>query len=226
MRSRTLARVDNYHRAYVQGPGAEKHLRHVAGFFREIGTTGRVEMSPLRATREVASALDEAGFRFERTYPVFYGQPLDVPPAPLPPGIEIRESPEDEIARWVEVWMEGFDVAREMRSAAGRLRAAAVAIPTYRRYVATIAEEIVGVAGLYVAGTLAMPEPTAVLPSARGRGIHTAFIRRRLLDARLEGCDLAFVETEFASTSHRNQQRQGLGLAFNRLVFMDRAPVP
>jgi GNAT superfamily N-acetyltransferase len=63
----------------------------------------------------------------------------------------------------------------------------------------------------------------ATLPSHRRRGVQSALLRARLLDAARQGCDLAVVTTEPASKSQENVQRAGFALLYARAVLI-RAP--
>ena len=63
------------------------------------------------------------------------------------------------------------------------------------------------------------------LQAYRNRGCHAALIRRRLSDARENGCDLAFAVTDVGVPSARNLQRAGLRLAYN-YVMLSREPSP
>ena len=59
----------------------------------------------------------------------------------------------------------------------------------------------------------------ATVPAARGRGLQSELIRRRLDDAARAGCEVACSQASFGSTSHRNLQREGLVHGFTKLVL-------
>ena len=56
-------------------------------------------------------------------------------------------------------------------------------------------------------------------PAFRGRGLHAALLRRRLLDASVAGVDLVCSGADFLSTSHRNMERAGMRLLFLRSIW-------
>jgi GNAT superfamily N-acetyltransferase len=62
----------------------------------------------------------------------------------------------------------------------------------------------------------------ATLPAHRRRGVQSALMRARLLDAAREGCDLAIVTTEPGSKSQENVQRVGFALLYARAVLIRR----
>lgn len=59
----------------------------------------------------------------------------------------------------------------------------------------------------------------ATLPRFRGRGLQSALIRRRLVDAAAAGATVAGSQASVGSTSHRNLQREGLTSGFTKLVL-------
>ena len=61
---------------------------------------------------------------------------------------------------------------------------------------------------------------TATLPEFRRRGVQTALIRRRLLEATQSGCEYAVVSTMPGSGSQRNMERRGFRVAYTKLVMV------
>jgi GNAT superfamily N-acetyltransferase len=225
-RQRRRHELPRYNHAIVTGPGFAGYLVETLAFFEEAGVPPRdAPGSPIEI--EVCSlflegqgrGLAEAGYRVGGTAAIHAGEPRAPAPVAVPAGIVIRDSPGEEIARWVQGWNEGFGTREEYRELQRGEREALFSGPGFRRYLALRVDEVVGVAGLFVDGETALLDPSAVLPEARGQGIHAAFIAQRLTDAAEAGCDLAFVGTRLASGSHRNQRRAGLELAYERLIF-------
>jgi ribosomal protein S18 acetylase RimI-like enzyme len=56
-------------------------------------------------------------------------------------------------------------------------------------------------------------------PAFRGRGLHAALLRRRLLDASAARVDFVCSGADFLSTSHRNMERAGMRLLFLRSIW-------
>ena len=67
---------------------------------------------------------------------------------------------------------------------------------------------------------LAQLSGASTLPAHRRRGVQSALLRARLLDAADSGCDLAVVTTEPASKSQQNVQRAGFALLYARAVLI------
>jgi GNAT superfamily N-acetyltransferase len=89
----------------------------------------------------------------------------------------------------------------------------------FRRYVARVDRRVAGAASLRIDGDIAQLAGTATLPAFRRRGVQTALLRYRLLEARDAGCALAVVTTQPGSTSQANVQRRGFALLYARAIL-------
>jgi GNAT superfamily N-acetyltransferase len=87
-------------------------------------------------------------------------------------------------------------------------------------YLARREGEIAGGGSLRVSAGLAQLAGASTLPAHRRRGVQSALLRSRLLDAADSGCDLAVVTTEPASKSQQNVQRAGFALLYSRAVLI------
>jgi ribosomal protein S18 acetylase RimI-like enzyme len=65
----------------------------------------------------------------------------------------------------------------------------------------------------------------ATLPQHRRRGVQSAVLRARLLDAAASGGDIAVVTTQPGSKSQENVQRAGFTLLYARAILV-RPPAP
>ena len=94
--------------------------------------------------------------------------------------------------------------------------------PGVTLYLARRAEAIAGGGSLRISDGLAQLSGAATLPAHRRRGVQSALLRARLLDAANRGCDLAVVTTEPASKSQENVQRAGFTLLYPRAILVRR----
>lgn len=90
-------------------------------------------------------------------------------------------------------------------------------------YLARLDGAIAGGGAIRISDRLAQLAGAATLPAHRRRGVQSALLRTRLLDAARQGCDLAIVTTEPASKSQENVQRAGFALLYARAVLIRRA---
>ena len=99
------------------------------------------------------------------------------------------------------------------------------AVPGMTLYLARRNGAIAGGGATRIAEGLAQLAGAATLPSHRRRGVQSALLRSRLIDAARQGCDLAIVTTEPGSKSQENVQRAGFALLYSRAVLV-RRPKP
>ena len=90
-------------------------------------------------------------------------------------------------------------------------------------YLARRGGDIAGGGAIRISDGLAQLAGAATLPAHRRRGVQSALLRARLVDAAAHGCDLAVVTTEPASKSQQNVQRAGFALLYSRAVLVRRA---
>lgn len=81
---------------------------------------------------------------------------------------------------------------------------------------------IAGGGSTRISNRLVQLSGAATLPAHRRRGVQSALMRARLIDAAREGCDLAIVTTEPGSKSQENVQRVGFELLYARAVLIRR----
>jgi ribosomal protein S18 acetylase RimI-like enzyme len=87
-------------------------------------------------------------------------------------------------------------------------------------YLARHNGELAGGGSLRISSALAQLSGASTLPSHRRRGVQSALLRARLIDAAEQGCDLAIVTTEPASKSQHNVQRAGFALLYSRAILI------
>jgi ribosomal protein S18 acetylase RimI-like enzyme len=88
------------------------------------------------------------------------------------------------------------------------------------RYVALLEGAIAGGAGLRIEDGVAQLAGAATAPAHRRRGVQTALLSARLVDAAAAGCDVAVITTQPGSKSQQNAQRRGFELLYTRAVLV------
>jgi ribosomal protein S18 acetylase RimI-like enzyme len=88
------------------------------------------------------------------------------------------------------------------------------------RYVAYLEGTIAGGGSARLEAGLAQLTGAATLPEYRRKGVQTAVLRTRLIDAAREGCDLATVTVQPGSKSMQNAQRAGFSLLYPRAILL------
>jgi ribosomal protein S18 acetylase RimI-like enzyme len=94
------------------------------------------------------------------------------------------------------------------------------ALPGMARYLARRRGVVAGGGSLRMLDGIAQLNGAATLPAHRRRGVQSALLRARLLDAAYSGCDLAVVTTQPGSKSQENVQRAGFALLYSRAIMI------
>lgn len=195
--------------------------------FAGLGAAVQVELSTL-ADPGIGQLLTDRGYRLEGFENVL-GRFLSTDAAPTrPAGIEVRPCAVDELDAWVDVVVEGFahpdaagvpsheEFPRDIVERAERdfEKAGAAA------YLALCDGAVAGGGSVRLTDGIAQLTGAATAPAYRRRGVQSALLTARLLDAAKAGCDLAVVTTAPGSTSQKNVQNKGFQLLYTRAVLV------
>jgi GNAT superfamily N-acetyltransferase len=221
-------------------PVDENALARVERGYDARGAEIRVELSTL-ADPSVGTLLTRRGYELVG-YENVLGLALDASvedalrsaaDADAARGVAVSHAAADETATWIETVTDGFchpDVFDGPpptesfgREAILDVMAVTIAVPGLALYLARREGVVAGGGSVRIAERLAQLSGASTLPAHRRRGVQSALLRARLLDAARQGCDLAIVTTEPASKSHENVQRAGFALLYSRAVLIRRA---
>ena len=147
-------------------------------------------------------------------------------------GLQVTAAGEHERPLWIETVSEAFvhpdtfdgppPTETFGRDAIEQVFSDFGATPGVTLYLARRDGAVAGGGSLRIADGLAQLAGAATLPAHRRRGVQSALLRARLLDAANRGCDLAVVTTEPASKSQENVQRAGFTLLYPRAILVRR----
>lgn len=209
------------------GAPSATDLEEIEQAFAARGADVQIELSHLGDPR-IAALLTDRGYRLV-SFENVLGLAVDDEIEPVAPrGVEVRRSGKDEFDAWLDVVAVGFahpdtegvpsheDFARDVLERAERDFAAAGVV----RYLALRDGVPAGGAGLRIADGVAQLAGSATVPAHRRRGIQSALLVARLMDAAAAGCDIAVVTTQPGSRSQQNVQRRGFHLLYTRVVLV------
>ncbi|MBF6604933.1 MAG: GNAT family N-acetyltransferase [Chloroflexi bacterium] len=126
------------------------------------------------------------------------------------PGIAVRKLGPDETASWADAMVAGFGLL-EPEAAAWRDLAPHLARATGEHlFIAERDGRVVGAAALFARRKVGLLAAAAVIPEARGRGVHRALIAARTRLAAQIGCDRLMATATSGGPSERNLVRAGL----------------
>jgi ribosomal protein S18 acetylase RimI-like enzyme len=143
-------------------------------------------------------------------------------------GIDV--SPAEDTSTWIRTTAEGFlhpdtfdgppPTESFSRESMERIFSDFSGAPGCHLYLARRSGAIAGGGSLRMVDGLAQLGGAATLPQHRRRGVQSALLRARLVEAAAAGCDLAVVTTEPASKSQANVQRAGFELLYVRAILV------
>ncbi|MFI5509456.1 GNAT family N-acetyltransferase [Mycobacterium sp. NPDC051804] len=215
------------------GVPSAAELDEIETAFAARGSATQVELAHL-ADPDIAAALTARGYQlvsFENVLGRLLVGPLE---RITPPGVDVRPSDDDEFGTWLDTVVEGFanpdtqgvasheEFPRDVLADATRDMAAAGAT----RYIAMADGVVAGAASVRLVDGIAQLTGAATAPAHRRRGVQTALLATRLVDAAAAGCDIAVVTTSPGSKSQENVQRRGFDLLYTRAILVKPAPEP
>lgn len=196
--------------------GQTHHIPPLAEWYREHGVTGRFEIAAGDDDPAVGRELARLGFYQSGCHAALIGEPDPdgaVPGEVAVESVASREQMEEFLAAYVVGW--GIPKAacdqfkNNVRPWLGQ--------PSWSLYLARVEGRPAAAAALFIHDGVGYFAGCATDPAYRGRGLHAALLRRRMLDARAAGVDFVCSGADFLSTSHR--ERAGMRLRFLRSIW-------
>ena len=145
-------------------------------------------------------------------------------------GIVVSAGTADEVRAWIETVADGFSAPDQFdgppptesfgRDAIVDAFSASSGAEGVVLYFARRDGVIAGGGASRISERLVQLAGAATLPDHRRRGVQSALLRARLLDAARQHCDLAIVTTEPGSKSQQNVQRAGFVLLYARAILI------
>ena len=146
------------------------------------------------------------------------------------PDVEVAPAAPQEAPLWLDAVTEGFltpDVfdgppSHEtiQREVLERVFGDILAARGFELYLARRGGVVAGGASFRIQDGVAQLSGAATLPAHRRRGVQSALLRHRLLEAVRRGCNVAVVTTQPGSKSQENVQKAGFALLYTRLVLV------
>jgi hypothetical protein len=221
------------------GPLGQADLAALATVETEFATRRtplQAELSSL-ADGSVARLLSERGYTlvgFENVLGLRLDEAVAsrLAGAQAPQGLEISAPGETDGNAWLDTVVTGFAHPDAVpggeshesypREAIEQAMTDMAQAPGCLRYLARFHDEgaIAGGGAMRVCEGVAQLCGSATLPALRRRGVQTALLARRLLDARSSGCDIAVITTQPGSKSQHNAQRHGFTLLYCRAILV------
>jgi len=215
--------VPAFNRAFAVGLAEEAREADIAAFAERFAAEGSprafIQVTPDARPAELPRWLEAHGFKPHNRWMRLARRLPDLPPES--PHVEIRRVTPEQGTLFAEIFGGGFGYPPIIVDWV----AATVGVDPWRHYLAYIDGEALGCAALAVTGEYAWFGYAATLARARGRGVQSALIAKRLHEAKRLGCSFAVMETaedkpEKPAPSFRNNRRLGFELVYARENWM------
>ena len=203
----------------LDGPVAADEFDRLEEFYRKRDEPVRVETSPL-ADPTFIEQFGRRGYRVtEFSNVMARAVNSDMANEEPAQGVTIERVGKDQIDLWAETVSQGFaDQVPVSQEVLDVMKMFALA-PKTELYLARVDGKVAGGGTLAIHNGVAGLFGASTLPVARGRGVQTALLQRRLARAAQAGSDLAVSLAQPGSTSQRNILRQGFRVLYTRVKF-------
>jgi N-acetylglutamate synthase-like GNAT family acetyltransferase len=204
----------------LHGPLPVAELDRLEAFFHSRGAAAAVELCSL-ADSSLQRALVARGYRVAERSDVMVCRVNEAPESfRVPDGVTIRRASSGELAELARVVASGFVEGKPASEDLQAVIEATFRMSTATAFAADYEGKLVGGGLLMVHRRVGALCGAAVVPGARGRGVHHALLEARLAAARALRCETAMVVAQPATSSHRNAERAGFTVAYPRAKYV------
>jgi GNAT superfamily N-acetyltransferase len=198
--------------------GDEHQVAPLAAWYREYGVCAQFEMVPGDHDAALGRELARHGYCQSCFHAALACQSGDPIAAPQPADVE-RVTTAAAMEDFLRAYVAGWGLPEKEHE---RFKANVrpwLHQPGWSLYLARVDGPPAATATLYLEGNTAYCADATTDPAFRRRGLHSALLHRRIVDARASAADLVTSGAEFLSASHRNMERIGMRLMFMRAIW-------
>lgn len=203
--------------------GDEKQIQNIIHFYKEKDIPVRFELTPAHASSNLLACLSDAGFYHNDFHSTLYSSCfVDDTCSEINEKIAIRKLEEHEFDIFADIYIKGFQMPQFLLTGVAQNNQILHKNEDWTFYLATYNDEPAGIGVLFIKNRIATLSAAATLPKLRGKGIHSALIKKRIYQAYVQDCDLIVGQARFGSTSQNNMERAGLGIAYTKAIWIEK----
>lgn len=210
--------IEFFNRALVRGRTSEADIDAALAWFRERGTSPRLEMLPGSMDAETARRFARRGFCQVDFLAGLYGEPDPGPEADAP-GVKVVRVDSENFETFAAVNVQAWGIPSEHLESAKSDQRHWLESKGWHLALATVDGQPAAAAVLVVSGGVGYLASSATIDAYRRRGSQRALIRHRLAEARHLGCRMVCGQSAFGSSSQNNMEREGLRIAYTKSVW-------
>jgi hypothetical protein len=200
-----------------------KDLDAIIDFYHSRDRKFQFEIVPAMVNQAFLSALADRGFFQSAFHNSMYMNPQELVDMP-DHGIVIKTIDKDEFEDYAKVHCLGTGLPVQGIPSVALNNRVLHARPGWRFYMAYVDEQPAAAGVMHMNHSTASLTFAATLPEYRRRGLHQELLRRRIRDAKREGCNLVVGQCAFLSQSHRDMETVGMKLGYVRTTWTERQP--
>lgn len=200
--------------------GDEQHVEKIIQFYKQKDIPVRFDLTPAHASTDLLTYLNKLGF-YQLDFHTSLYRPVksELIEEIIEPEISIRELKEDEFDIFAGIYIQSFQMLAFLKSAVAQNNKILYNNNNWTFYLASINNKPAGIGVLFIKDRVATLAAAATIPSLRNNGIHSALIKKRICQARLEQCDLIVGQAKFGSISQNNMERAGMRIGYIKSIW-------
>jgi hypothetical protein len=200
--------------------GQADHIEPLLEWYREHGAAARFEITSGDNDPVLGRELARLGFFQSGCHAALIGEPDPDLPALSEIAIELVTSAE-QLEEFLSAYVLGWSIPVPAHDQFKKNVRPWLGQPGWSLYLARCEGQAAATATLFISGGMGYFADSATDPAFRGRGLHSALLRRRMQDASAARVDFVCSGADFLSTSHRNMERVNMRLLFLRSIWTE-----
>ncbi|KOR89852.1 GNAT family N-acetyltransferase [Paenibacillus solani] len=197
------------------------HLDAILDFYKSRNRSFQFELVPGMVNQELLAELAKRGFYQSGFHNSLYINPQELKEVP-DTGIVIKTIDNDDFEDYAKVHCLGTGLPDQGIPSVASNNRVLYSRPGWKFYMAYIKGQPAAAGVMHVNHSTASLTFAATLPEFRRQGLHQELLRKRIREAKLEGCNLVVSQCAFLSQSHRNMDAIGMKLAYVRTTWTER----
>ncbi|WP_273717131.1 GNAT family N-acetyltransferase [Alkalihalobacillus pseudalcaliphilus] len=200
--------------------GDERFINELLEHYRDLNIPVQFELTPGQTSPELFSLLAQKGF-YQKGFHTSLYAPLVIEDTLMNhlANLSIRPLEEEEFPIFADIYTQSFAMPDFLKNSVAQNNQILHELPSWSFYLASLGGVDVGIAVLFVKDGVANLAAAATLPEYRGKGIHAAFIRKRMVQALRQGCHLIVGQAASISISQNNMEKAGFNIAYHKAIW-------
>ncbi|CAM5215657.1 N-acetyltransferase domain-containing protein OS=Ureibacillus acetophenoni OX=614649 GN=SAMN05877842_106195 PE=4 SV=1 [Ureibacillus acetophenoni] len=202
--------------------GDEPYVEAIIDYFHQKNIPILFELTPANTSKELLTYLNKLGFYQIDFHTTLYKHLSmeDCLNPQLDSDITIRKLNENEFDLFGEIYTKGFQMPDFLAGGVAANNKILYSNPQWTFYLAMIGERPVGIGVLFEKDQVATLSAATTLPEERNKGIQSALIQQRMIEAIHNENNLIVGQAKFGSVSQNNMERATMKIAYTKAIWI------